>query len=396
MTRRRRAVLGAAIALAALLLLSWPLVWEAILSGLLLAEVANPLTPGPLTRITAAPERQSISFPGGGRGMVATLYRPARSGPAARPGAGVILVHGVNETGKDDERIVWLADLLARSGFTVLTPDFLGFKSLTVRTSDVEELVASIQYLAGRREDVAAGRIGLIGFSYGAGPTIIAAADPRVRDRVQFVVSFGGYYDLSDVITFVTTGYYEFDDVRGRIVPNEYTRWIFLRYNLELIGSARDREILKEVTEAKAGNPSVDAGPLAATLGPEGRATYELLVNRDPARVPALVEALSPSIREQIRFLSPSRVIRNLRARLFIVHSDPDDFMPMTESLRLAAALQSRGNVHLALLKVFNHVQPNFPKVSLDSFFRVYIPEGGKIFWLIFDLMRQQHEGLWR
>jgi dienelactone hydrolase len=327
--------------------------------------------------------------------MVAWLYTPARSRSAAKPGAGVVLVHGVNEAGKDDERIIWLADLLARSGFIVLTPDFQGFKSLTLRTSDVEELVASIQYLARRRENVAAGRIGLIGFSYGAGPTIIAAADPRVRDLAQFVVSFGGYYNLLDVITFVTTGHYEFGGVRGRIIPNEYTRWIFLRYNLELIPSAHDREILKEITDAKAKNPAVDAGPLAATLGPEGRAAYELLVNRDPDRVPVLVEALSPSIREQIRFLSPSRVIRDLQARLFIIHSNPDDFIPVTESLRLAVALKSRGNVHLALLKVFNHVQPNFPKLSLDNFFRIYIPEGGKVFWLIFDLVRQRHQGVW-
>lgn len=394
MTRRRRTVLGVALALAGLLL-AWPFVWDAILSGLLLAQVANPLAPGPLERITEAPERQSVTFQGGGRQMVATLYRPARSSSKAMPGAAIILVHGVNETGKDDSRIVWLAELLARSGFRVLTPDFLGFKSLTVRISDVEELVASIQYLAGRREDVAAGRVGLIGFSYGAGPTIVAAADPRARDLVQFVVSFGGYYDLLNVITFVTTGYYEFGDLRGRIIPNEYARWIFLRYNLELISGARDREILKEITDAKAKNPAADAAPLAATLGPEGRATYELLVNQDPAKAPARVEALSPSIREQIRFLSPSRVIRDLRARLFIIHSDPDDFMPMTESLRLAAALKSRGNVHLALLKVFNHVQPNFPKLSPDSFFRIYIPEGSKVFWLIFDLVRQRHQGVW-
>lgn len=394
MARRRWAVLGAAAALAALLL-SWPLVWDAVLSGLLLCQVATPLAPGPLTRITDAPERLAVTFQGGGRPMVATLYRPARSGPGARPGAGLILVHGVNETGKDDERIVWLADLLARSGFTVLTPDFLGFKSLTLRTSDVEELVASIQHLAGRRGNVAAGRVGLIGFSYGAGPTIVAAADPRVRDRVQFVVSFGGYSDLLNVITFVTTGSYEFGEVRGRTIPNEYTRWIFLRYNLELIGSARDRQVLQEIAEAKARNPAVDAGPLAATLGPEGRATYELLVNRDPERVPTLVEALSPSVREQIRFLSPSRVIRDLRARLLVVHSDPDDFMPVTESLRLAAALESRGDVHLTVLTVFDHVRPNFPRLSLDSFFRVYIPEGGKLFWLVFDLVRQRHQGGW-
>ncbi len=391
MTRKRRIVLRTAIALAALLALAGPVLWDAILSGILLVQVVTPLQPGPLHRITRAPMRQAVRFPGGGREMVATLYRPSGSGA----GTGILLVHGVNEAGKEDERIVWLADLLARSGFTVLTPDFLGFKSRTLKTSDVEELVASIQYLAARSEDVAPGAVGLIGFSYGAGPTIIAAADRRVRDRVQFVVSFGGYFDLLNVITFVTTGYYEFGDLRARIVPNEYSRWIFLRYNLDLIPTARDREILREIAETKARDPMVDAGPLAVTLGPEGRAAYNLLVNREPDRVPALVEALAPGIREQIRFLSPSRVIRDLRGRLFVVHSDPDDYMPKTESLRLAAALESRGDVHLALLSVFDHVRPNFPRLSLDSFFRVYVPEGRKVFWLAFDLVRQRRPGRW-
>ncbi|HEX9897654.1 MAG TPA: alpha/beta fold hydrolase [Candidatus Methylomirabilis sp.] len=403
MTRKRRITLAMTVAVGLLLAAAWPVVWDAILSGLLLAQITTPLQAGPLYRITEAPVRQAITFSGGGRTIPATLYHPPRTGlgvaagttSGAGAGTGVVLVHGVNETGKDDERIVWLADLLARSGFTVLTPDFLGFKSLTIRTSDVEELVASVQYLAGRTGDVGPGRIGLIGFSYGAGPTIIAAADPRVRDHVQFVVSFGGYYDLLNVIIFVTTGYYEFGEVRGWTVPNEYTRWIFLRYNLELIPAQRDREILKEIAEAKAKNPGVEAGPLAATLGPEGRAAYELLVNRTPERVADLVAALGPGVRQQVRFLSPSRVIRDLRARLFVVHSDPDDFMPKTESLRLATALESRGNVHLALLRVFNHVRPGFPVLTPDSFFRVYLPEGRKVFRLVFDLVRQRRQGYW-
>jgi dienelactone hydrolase len=399
MTRKRRMALTTAAALALLLAVAWPVVWDAVLSGLLVAQIATPLQAGPLHRITDAAVRQAVTFAGGGRTIIATLYRPPSTGygttPGAGAGTGVILVHGVNETGKDDERIVWLADLLARSGFTVLTPDFLGFKTLTVRTSDVEELVASVQYLAGRSGDVGPGRIGLIGFSYGAGPTIIAAADRRVRDHVQFVVSFGGYYDLLNVVTFVTTGHYEFRDVRGWTVPNEYTRWIFLRYNLELIPTERDRDILREIAEAKAKNPTVEAGPLAATLGPEGRAAYDLLVNRQPERVAGLVRALDPRVRQHIQFLSPSRVIRDLRARLFVVHSDPDDFMPKTESLRLAAALEARGNVHLVLLRVFNHVRPDFPALTLGSFFRVYLPEGKKVFWLVFDLVRQRRQGYW-
>ena len=388
MRRKRWAAIGVAVAFLVLGVLAGPRIWDTILSGILMAQVMAPLQPGPLHRITPEPSREAVTFPGGGRRMIATLYRPSRG----EAGTGIVLVHGVNETGKDDERIVWLADLLARSGFTVLTPDFLGFKSLTLRTSDVEELVASIQYLANRSGNARRARVGLIGFSYGAGPTIIAAADPRVNERVQFVVSFGGYYDLINVITFVTTGHYAFGDLRGRAVPNEYSRWIFLRYNLELIPALRDREVLREIAEAKSKNPAADTAPLAASLGSEGRAVYDLLVNADPQRVRTLVEALAPSVREHIRFLSPSRVIQNLRGRLFVVHSDPDDYLPQTESLRLAAALEPRGNVRLTMLRVFDHVRPNFPKFGMDSLFRVYLPEGGKLFGLVFDLVRQRRQ----
>jgi dienelactone hydrolase len=373
------------------LAVAWPVLWDATLASLLLVQVASPMSSGPLYRVTGSPQREAVTFPGGGRTMVGTLYRSLGRGE----GTGVILVHGVNETGKDDERIVWLADLLARSGFTVLTPDFLGFKSLTLRSSDVEELVASVQYLADRFQGIRQERVGLVGFSYGAGPTIIAAADPRVRDRVRFVLSFGGYYDLTNVITFVTTGYYEFGSIRGRMIPNEYVRWIFLRYNLELIPAALDRAILQEIAEAKARGLSVDVGPRVAALGPEGRAVYDLLVNRDPGRVSDLITHLDPSIREQIRFLSPARVMDGFQGRLFVVHSDPDEYMPLTESLRLAAALETRGNVHLTVLRTFEHVRPDFPPLTVESFFRVYVPEGGKLFWLVFDLLRQRRQGWW-
>ncbi len=387
MRRTLRLALISASALILIAVLFRSAIQDAAVSGLLLVQVAAPLQPGPLDSLTPAPSRESVRYAGGGRMMPAYLYLPRAGGAAT----GIVLVHGVNETGKDDPRIVWLAQLFARAGFAVLTPDFQGFKSLTVRTSDVEELVASVQYLASRREAVHSGQVGLVGFSFGAGPTIIAAADPRVRERVRFVVSFGGYYDLEDVITFVTTGAYGFDGVHGHLTPNEYTRWIFLRYKLELISDRRDREILRAIAEAKAKDPAADEGSLARTLGSEGRAAYELLTNRDPVRVPALIAGLEPAVRQDIRFLSPDRVLPELRARLFIIHSDPDAYIPVTEALRMAAALRSRGNVRLVILHSFAHVQPDFPKLDLRTLFTVYLPEGSKIFGVIFDLLRESH-----
>jgi len=385
---RSRGWLAALVALAVATILLAPLIWDAVLSGALMAEVLRPLQPGPIRWITAAPQEVRVTFPGSHRVMEANLYAPAGGGRRAA----VLLVHGVVETGKDDPRMVWLARLLARSGFVVLVPDFLGFKSLRLRVSDIGEMVDAVVYLHSLHERVLPDRIGMIGFSYGAGPMLIAATDPRIRGRLSFVVPFGGYYDLVQVIRFVTTGYYQYGQAKGYANPSDYTRWIFLRYNLDLLRDPIDQAILAGLAEAR-GLGKLGEGAAAAVpsdLTPEGRSVYNLLVNRDPDRVEPLIGRLAPSIREMIEQLSPSRQIRQLGAYAIIVHSDPDPFIPHTESVALAEALGRRGKVRLEILRLFRHVQPDLPKKTLGTLLKVYLPEGLKIYRLIFDLLRQR------
>src|SRR5207247_930503 len=58
----------------------------------------------------------------------------------------------------------------------------------------------------------------VLGVSVGAGPALLAAADPRVRERVRAVVSLGGYASAREVLRFWLTGAYEYGGVRGRVV----------------------------------------------------------------------------------------------------------------------------------------------------------------------------------
>jgi dienelactone hydrolase len=378
---RRWVVLGGiAVGLAAV----WPVARDAALALALMRHLAHPLQAGPLTRWTAGPSREDLTVPFPGKGLAATLFGP---GGASR-GAGVVLIHGVNETGKDDPRIIWVADLLARAGFTVLTPDFTGFKSLTLRASDIDEIVASTGYLAARLPGRRPDRVGLVAFSYGAGPAVVAAAEPAARDRLRFVVSFGGYYDLANVITFVTTGGYEYRGERGRLAPNPYNRWIFLKYNLDLLADPADRALLAEIARHRAEQPQAEAAPLAASLTPEGRALYELMGNRDPARVPALLRQVHPDVAAQIARLSPARAVQGVRAHLFIAHSNPDEFIPFTESLRLAGAAPDPARVHLVVLRGFRHVRPEFPALTWSSLWNFYLGEGIRMFWFVFRLLR--------
>jgi dienelactone hydrolase len=384
--KRRRWLVGLLLLAGIGLGATWPWWRDLGLAALLIGELTHPEREGLMARLTDAPAVSRVTFRGSRRAMEALLYAPRSPGSRAA----VILVHGVVETGKDDPRLVWAARLLARAGFVVFTPDFLGFKSLTLRTSDIGELVDSFRYLESRRDVVRPDRIGLFGFSYGAGPMLIAAADPAIRDRVRFAISLGGYYDLRNVIRFITTGTYEHGGQAWHLTPHDYPRWIFFRYNLDLLGDARDRRLLAEIAEAKAKDERVDATPLARDLGPEGRAAYEVLTNRDPARVEALLAATGPLLREHLVVLSPARIASDIRARVYLVHSDPDPFIPHTESLKLAEALASSGNARVTLLRIFDHVRPTFPDPTISNMLRVYLPEGTKLLSLIADILSQR------
>jgi dienelactone hydrolase len=355
---------------------------NAALSGLIVADVLRYGRPPLLRYVTPEPKVMLVRYGGGGREMEADFYLP-RDG---RAHPGLILVHGVNEVGKADPRIKWAAEVFCRAGFCVLVPDFLGFKSQRLRPSDIQEIADSLLYLSSRQDLVRPDRLGIAGFSYGAGPTLIAACDPRIRKKVDFLVSFGGYYDLTNIIEFVTTGHYSYHGKSFHRPPNDYTRWIFLHYNLDLLNQEEDRRLLRE---AEAWKDRGQEEELRRRLSEEGKAVYDLLNNRDPKEVPRLLSRLPAKLHGYIEDLSPSRYIHDLKAYLFIVHGVPDDFIPHTESLRLAEALPHKDRARLALLRIFSHVRPSLPRPTPSSILFVYLPEGAKFYSLVHGLLKR-------
>ena len=50
------------------------------------------------------------------------------------------------------------------------------------------------------------GRVGMMGISFAGGLSIVAASRPSLRDRVAFVLSFGGHGDLPRTLRYLCTG----------------------------------------------------------------------------------------------------------------------------------------------------------------------------------------------
>ena len=327
----------------------------------LLADIEAGDGPSTLKQDTPSPERRPVRYAIADRAYHGDLYGPG-GGAAAR--AAMVLVPGVAPAGKDDPRLVSLAETLARVGFRVLVPDIENLRALRVRPEDARAIADAASWLG--RQGPPGHALGVTAISYAVGPAVASLFETD-GGRIDFVIAVGGYYDLTAVVTFFTTGRFRAgpDGPWRHRQPNAYGKWVFVESNLDRLASPEDRTRLRLIKDRRLRDPAADVTDLAAALGAEGRAVYALLVNDDPERVPALIEALPEALLADVRALDLSRRdLSGLSGRFFLLHGRDDPIIPETESVRLAAALPADGT-ELFLVDSLDHVDPK-PTGPLD------------------------------
>jgi len=327
-------------------------------AGLALEDLAPGLATSRLAAQTPLPARESISFITGDEERAADLYRPPQG---AR--AGIVLVPGVAARGWRDARVVAIANTLARLDFAVLVPDMPGVRRFRMRSSDVREVADSFAWLASRPAIAPPGHIGIAGFSYGAGPVLLGALQPDIRDQVHFVLAVGGYYSLENVVTYLTTGYYRVDQpagtaasTTGQLSPHPYSEAAFIRSNLDLLERPVDRGFFQDYAAYITGDRIDGDEPVPVKLAPDAQAFYNLLTNHLPAQVPALLDRLSPRMRTELEGINPAaHDLSRLRADVILLHGRSDNLIPYTESIALADALPAN-QVQLFVIDGLAHV----------------------------------------
>ena len=327
-------------------------------AALVLADIAAGDRPSRLKRVVPAPQRMAVRYQTDDQPRQGDLYLPATETRAA-----LLLIPGVAEGGKDDPRLVAFATTLARAGFAVMVPDLPNLRKLQVSPSDVDEVVAAFAWLIADPARAPQGRAGMAAFSYAAGPALLAALDERVRQQVRFVFAVGGYYDLPQVLTFFTTGYFRLDEGWQYLQPNDYGKWAFVGSNIHRLTDAEDRRIFRVLTWRKLADPAAPAADLLQGLGPEGRALYAFVTNRDPQRAAQLLAALPEAIRADVAALNlADKDLSHLAAQLILVHGLTDRMIPYVESVALAEAV-AEGQARLFLVQGLEHVDvaPELP-----------------------------------
>jgi dienelactone hydrolase len=320
---------------------------------------------GTLARLDARAVSESIEripIPDGA--MRVRVFRPA--GPANRA---ALLVSGVHPDGIEDRRLVGLARDLAATGTFVFTPeieDLIEYR-VTARATDAIEDAAL--WILGQPERFGAHAIGLIGVSFSGGLSVVAAGRPSLRDRVAYVLSFGGHGNLPRVLRYLCTGIEPAapGSAARRRPPHDYALAIVLHQAAELAVPADQLGPLREAVETfltastlmrtspeQAVHHFEDARAREAALPEPSRTLLKHVNDRD---VGALGARLLPYLDRlgQDPSLSPDRSTPP-SAPVYLLHGADDNVIPAVESALLAEHLRGRTRVRQLLSGYLTHV----------------------------------------
>jgi alpha-beta hydrolase superfamily lysophospholipase len=223
----------------------------------------------------------------------------------------IVFANAATARGVEDPHVVRFVRALAGAGYVAVAPELPGVRRGEVTPATVEALVAVIGSCGPR--------ITVIGASTGAGLAILAAADPRVADRICGVASIAPFASLRNILRLATTGYY--DEAPFDAAP--------------LVGTTATRSLLASA--------------------PHDPAVRALVANRNPSRFDDLYVGLLPETRALMDELSPVTRIARVLAPVELASSPDDRFFPVAESLALARAGR---DVRLTVTHALEHVRP--------------------------------------
>ena len=344
---------------------------------LVLGDIAAGAAPSDLKERTPQPSRTPIAYSIDGRAHIGDLYLPGEG----KPEAGIVLVPGMVQEGKDAPNFVTFATTLARARFAVVAPQLSGHRDLRIEPGQAREVADAFRYLADREDLSPEGRAGIAGISYALGPVMVGALEDDIRERVRFILGVGGYYDLRTAIRFVTTGYFEVDGSPRSVRSSQYGKLVLAKSVLNDLHDAKDRAIFEEMVEVKLKDFNADISALAEGLGPEGMSVHSLLNNTDPRLTPQLIAALPPATVATIDALTLSdKDLTRLTARLLLVHGKNDTLIPYPESVALGNAVASSRARVFILNGVLGHVDLTLSRFFSMRFWTTELPDAWRLF----------------
>lgn len=296
----------------------------------------------------------SLTISSQGGPVYLDVWEPTPAPPPI-PGArqGVLIIPGVGDN-RAVPQLVNLTESLARTGVVVMTMTTHALIDFVLSPADADATVEAFKALL-HWPGVGSTRAGIFGLSAGNGPASLAAADPRIRRQVAFLISFGGFFNGRDLLADIGR--------RALIVKGQLEAWQPNQVPLHVLANTIAGALSpSEGGELKAAFDTNHPTPLStnqvAQLSPPAAAAYHLLGGDQRDLVQRNLDALSPAMQQLLQELSPSSIVGQINAPISLLHDRFDGHVPFTESVNFAAALARLNHRHdLVEFSIFQHTQ---------------------------------------
>jgi hypothetical protein len=320
------------------------------------------------------------------------LYRPA-TGEIKRS---VTLVPGVHMHGIRESRLVGLAEDLAAAGFQVLTvapPDLQRFMITPQNTDIIEDAARWLATTDGGAQAIPDGKVGMLGISFSGGLSIVAAGRPELRDKVAFVMSFGGHGDLPRVMRYLVSGDAPempplgdaTEDVAGieHIAikpPHDYGVAVALLSLAEYFVPRDQVEPLRKgiltfltgssldmIDKARAKIEFENARRLETTLPEPSRTLMAHVNNRAVGTLGPVLLPIVESLKERPEHnaMSPERAPAPAAA-VYLLHGAEDSVIPSVETVLLTNYLRGKTEVHAVLSGLITHAEVDKSAAAIE------------------------------
>jgi dienelactone hydrolase len=322
------------------LLVAWHPARVAVQALLLLPALFPSAPVDPLATFTPTPLQTEASNTYAAGTIDTQIFAPSSTGqhPA------VILLLGAGDLPRSD-LAVHFAQALARLGIIVSVPEPSGMLGEQLTFDEVDAIRVSVNSLL-QRQDVDPARIGLVGLSASGGLSIVAAAQPDLRDRVRFVNSFGSYADAATLLVDVSSHSISIDGTVQDWQPEQRT--------LDVVSNAL----------------------LAAGVSDADRQEFLSHPTRD--RAAQIVQGFAPDVHQRLDSISPSHYLagNQLHAHIYLMHDVDDPFIPYTQSRALVAEAPPGVITRYTQFSIFEHVIPDKPVP-----WQTFLPDLWRLFW---------------
>jgi dienelactone hydrolase len=318
----------------------------------------------------------------------ARLYEP--DGAVRRT---VLLMPGVHRDGINESRLVGLAEDLAATGYRIVTvaaPDLQKFQ-ITPQVTDVIE--DAIMWTSEQPQFRTDGKIGVLGISFTGGLSIVAAGRDAVRDRIAFVMSFGGHGNLARALHYLTAGEVLGDLERakrssavagaehvGVHPPHDYGLAVVLLNLADRVVPADQVAALSRgidgfllasslaVTDPPRSVPVFEEMKQYQETLPEPSRTYMQYVNdRAVDKLGPILLPIADGLKDHPGMAALSAELATPpSAPIFLLHGVDDNVIPSVETVLLAEHLEGKADVTGLLSGLITHAEVNRTPAAIE------------------------------